>query len=138
VFRPGDPRFAGSATPDDALAAILADEDAIMVNRNQGSGTRVLLDGLLAGARPQGYWNQPASHNAVAAAVAQGRADWGMAIAPVASALGLGFLPVADEHYDFAVWQEPRDPAALHAFEHAVAKSAGALVALGFVPATQE
>ena len=137
VFRPGDPRFGGGATPEGALATLLADEDAIMVNRNQGSGTRVLLDGLLAGARPQGYWNQPASHNAVAAAVAQGRADWGMAIAPVAAALGLGFLPVAHEHYDFAVWQDPRDPAALHAFERAIAQSADALVALGFVPATQ-
>jgi putative molybdopterin biosynthesis protein len=104
------------------------------VGRNQGSGTRVLLDRLLGGARPQGYWNQPAAHNAVAASVAQGRADWGMAIRPVAEALGLGFLPVADEHYDFAVWQDPRDPAALEMFEAALAASAKALQRLGFTP----
>lgn len=133
LFRPGDPRFEGRG-PDAALAAVLADDQAIMVNRNQGSGTRVLLDRLLQGARPLGYWNQPASHNAVAAAIAQGRADWGMAIGPVAGALGLGFLPVADEHYDFAVWQTPRDPAAIAAFEVALAQSTEALNALGFEP----
>jgi putative molybdopterin biosynthesis protein len=133
LFRPGDPRFDGR-TLDAALAAVLADADAIMVGRNQGSGTRVLLDRLLQGARPPGYWNQPASHNAVAAAVAQGRADWGMAIRPVAQALGLGFIPVADEHYDFAVWHDPRDPEAVTAFETALSDSAAALTALGFEP----
>jgi putative molybdopterin biosynthesis protein len=133
LFRPGDPRFEGRGLPD-ALAAVLADPEAILVGRNQGSGTRVLMDRLLGGARPPGYWNQPASHNAVAAAVAQGRADWGMAIRPVAQALGLGFLPVADEHYDFAVWTDPRDPAAIAAFEAAVRDSAGALAGLGFAP----
>jgi putative molybdopterin biosynthesis protein len=106
-----------------------------MVNRNQGSGTRVLIDRLLAGQRPAGYWNQPAAHNAVAAAVAQGRADWGLAIRPVAEALGLGFLPVAEEHYDFAVWQEPRAAAALATFELALDESRDALLGLGFTPA---
>jgi molybdate-binding protein len=74
-----------------------------MVNRNQGAGTRILIDRLLGGARPDGYWNQPRSHNAVAAAVAQHRADWGMTIAPVAHASNLGFIPFAEEHYDFAL-----------------------------------
>lgn len=133
VHRPGDARFQGR-TAAQALAAVLGDPAALMVNRNAGAGTRVLTDRLLNGARPAGYWNQPASHNAVAAAVAQGRADWGMAIAPVAAALGLGFLPVADEHYDFAVPLAPRNPAALAAFEQAVAGSADALQALGFTP----
>ncbi len=131
LFRSGDPRFQGQAL-DAALATVLADDQAIMVNRNQGSGTRVLLDRLLQGARPPGYWNQPASHNAVAAAIAQGRADWGMAIRPVADAQGLGFLPVADEHYDFAVWQSPAKPEATAAFEVALAESTAALKALGF------
>ncbi|MBD3764609.1 MAG: molybdopterin biosynthesis protein [Rhodobacterales bacterium] len=137
VHRRDDPRFAGRDLQE-ALAAVLADPAAIMVNRNQGSGTRVLTDRLLAGARPAGYWNQPASHNAVAAAVAQGRADWGMAIRPVADALGLGFLPVADEHYDFAAWADPRDAGVLAAFEQALADSAGALRALGFTPAAAD
>ena len=133
VYRKGDPRFEGRDL-NDALAVALADGDAIMVNRNQGAGTRILIDRLLAGARPQGYWNQPNSHNAVAASIAQGRADWGIAIKPVAEALGLGFLPVADEHYDFAIWQDPRDDAAIAAFTVALAQSAGDLRALGFDP----
>jgi putative molybdopterin biosynthesis protein len=134
VHRKDDSRFAGS-DPALALDTALADETTIMVNRNQGSGTRVLIDRLLAGRRPAGYWNQPAAHNAVAAAVAQGRADWGLAIRPVAEALGLGFLPVAEEHYDFAVWQEPRAAAALATFELALDESRDALLGLGFTPA---
>lgn len=133
VFRKGDGRIEGKGVAE-ALASLLADPEAIMVNRNQGAGTRVLIDRLLSGARPQGYWNQPNSHNAVAAAVAQGRADWGVAIRPAAEALGLGFLPVAEEHYDFAVWQDPRDAAALEAFEAALGDSGQALRALGFDP----
>ena len=133
VFRKGDPRFAGRSV-EAAVAALIADTEAVMVNRNQGSGTRALVDQLLGAARPPGYWNQPASHNAVAAGVAQGRADWGMAIRPVADAFGLDFLPVADEHYDFAVWQDPRDPQAIAAFETALGESEKALAELGFAP----
>ncbi len=102
AFRVGDTRFEGRDA-EAAVKAALTDPECIMVNRNQGSGTRVLIDRLLAGQRPDGYWNQPKSHNAVAAAVAQRRADWGMTIAPVANAAGLGFLPLAEEHYDFAL-----------------------------------
>jgi putative molybdopterin biosynthesis protein len=57
-----------------------------------------------------------------------------MAIRPVAEALGLGFLPVADEHYDFAVSEAPRDADALSAFAAALADSADDLRALGFEP----
>jgi putative molybdopterin biosynthesis protein len=91
---------------------------------------------LLAGKRPAGYWNQPRSHNAVAAAVAQGRADWGVAIQPVAEAQGLGFLPMAVEHYDFAVAESPRNPAALAEFKRALDGAALALLALGFERST--
>ncbi len=80
VFRAGDARFEG-LNAQDAVRAALADPSCIMVNRNQGAGTRILIDRLLGAARPDGYWNQPRSHNAVAAAVAQNRADWGMTIA---------------------------------------------------------
>ena len=133
LFRPGDVRFEGK-TPQDAVAAALADPDCLMVGRNQGAGTRLLLDGLLAGARPRGYWNQPKSHNAVAAAVAQGRAEWGLAIAPVARDYGLGFLPLAAEHYDFAVVSARRDTAGVAAFEAALDDPSvlAALAALGF------
>ena len=101
VFRPGDSRFQGTAL--DAIAAAVADPGALMVNRNAGSGTRILIDRLLSGARPPGYASQTRSHNAVAAAVAQGRADWGVAISTVARDYGLGFLPLQPEQYDFIV-----------------------------------
>ena len=97
---PATQRFEGRSAQE-ALKAALADTSALMVNRNLGAGTRALIDKLLDGARPPGYANQPKSHNAVAAAIAQGRADWGVAIEPVAKLYGLGFLPVAPEHYDF-------------------------------------
>jgi putative molybdopterin biosynthesis protein len=87
-----------------------------MVNRNQGSGTRILIDKLLAGARPPGYAVQATNHNAVAAAVAQGRADWGLAIDSVARANDLGFVPFQDEQYDFAIPKARRDRAALKEF----------------------
>jgi len=98
------------------LKAALADPAVLMVNRNAGSGTRVLTDSLLVGARPPGYANQPRSHNAVAAAVAQNRADWGVAIEPVARMYGLSFLPIAPEEYDFLLREDRRDRAAVRAF----------------------
>jgi putative molybdopterin biosynthesis protein len=135
VHRHGDSRFAGAASPAEAVAAALADADCLMVNRNQGAGTRVLIDGLLAGRQPPGYWNQPRSHNAVVAAIAQGRADWGVAIAPAAVAVGLAFIPLAEEHYDFAVPREPSSPA-VALFEAAVGEAGEALRELGFTPAS--
>jgi putative molybdopterin biosynthesis protein len=101
VFRKDDARFAGLSPAEAALVAAQADPTSLMVNRNAGSGTRILIDALLRGARPPGYANQPRSHNAVAAAIAQRRADWGFAIEPVARMYGLAFLPVGPEHYDF-------------------------------------
>src|SRR5262249_55700391 len=58
VPRADDARFNGLG-PDAAIAAALADPACLMVNRNAGAGTRVLIDHLLAGARPAGYSNQP-------------------------------------------------------------------------------
>ena len=115
LFRPGDKRFEGKGAKE-ALAVVLTDPDALMVSRNAGAGTRVLIDQLLDGARPPGYANQPKSHNAVAAAIAQGRADWGLAIEPVAKLYGLGFLPVSPEHYDFLVVEKRKDRPAVQAF----------------------
>lgn len=133
VFRQGDPRFAGRVAAE-AIAAAATDPDLIMVNRNAGSGTRILTDRLLAGAIPSGYWSQPKSHNAVAVAVAQGRADWGVAIESVARQYGLGFLPLQDEHYDFAVPKARLERAAVKAFQAALKETAvrEALTALGF------
>jgi putative molybdopterin biosynthesis protein len=102
VFRRDDRRFEGRSMHE-AVATTLGDPDCLMVNRNAGSGTRILIERLLNGARPPGYWSQPKSHNAVAVAVAQNRADWGVAIESVACQYDLGFIPIQDEHYDFVV-----------------------------------
>ena len=53
VFRQGDARFEDH-TAEAALKAALADPSILMVNRNAGSGTRVLIDGLLGGVAPAG------------------------------------------------------------------------------------
>ena len=102
VFRPGDRRFEGR-TAHEAIAHARQDAACVMVNRNQGSGTRALVDRLLEGVKPTGYAVQPRNHNAVAAAVVQGRADWGVTLDIIARRAGLGFLPVQEEQYDFVV-----------------------------------
>ena len=133
VFRPGDVRFEGRSVLEAVLAA-LADPECVLVNRNRGSGTRVLIDRLLGGARPPGHLTEARSHNAVAAAVAQGRADWGVAIATVARDVGLGFLPLQAEQFDFAVPRARWDRPAVRAFREVLAESATreALSGLGF------
>jgi len=115
VYRESDARFAGRSAAD-AIEAALAEETCLMVNRNAGAGTRILIDQWLQGARPPGYSNQPRSHNAVAAAVAQGRADWGIAIESVAKLYGLGFLPLTPEHYDFLLVEARAERPAVAAF----------------------
>ena len=115
VFRKSDARFEGR-TADDAVTAARQDASCVMVNRNQGSGTRVLIDRLLEGAKPPGYAVQPRNHNAVAAAVAQGRADWGVTLDIVAKGAGLGFLPLQAERYDFVVPRSRANRPAIRAF----------------------
>jgi putative molybdopterin biosynthesis protein len=78
------------------------------VNRQRGSGTRVLLDRELAGlgvapADVDGYARQAPTHLAVAAAVAAGRGDAGLGILAAARAFGLDFVPVTREPYDLVV-----------------------------------
>jgi putative molybdopterin biosynthesis protein len=133
VFRKGDRRFEDKTTGE-AVALALADPDGVMVNRNRGSGTRILIDRLLQGARPTGYSVEAKSHNAVAAAVAQGRADWGVAISTVAEAAGLGFLPLQDEQYDFVSPNSRQDRPGLEAFKEllGLASTRDALATMGF------
>jgi putative molybdopterin biosynthesis protein len=121
VFRPGDSRFEGW-TPDAAIAQAISDPACVMVNRNQGSGTRALIDRLLHGARPPGYAIQPRNHNAVAAAVAQGRADWGVTLDTIARGAGLGFIPVQHEQYDFVTPKARSDRHAVRAFRAILAE----------------
>ena len=138
LFRPDDARFQ-VADASEAIGRARDDPDCVMVNRNQGSGTRILIDRLLAGAQPPGYSMQTRSHNAVAAAVAQGRADWGVAIAWVARHNGLGFLPLEEERYDFVIPKTRLDRPAVVAFRKLLSDPAirGHLAEMGFNVATR-
>jgi putative molybdopterin biosynthesis protein len=136
VFRKGDARLEAKSVQQ-AVAAALADPACVLVNRNRGSGTRVLIDQLLGDARPAGYLTEARSHNSVAAAVAQGRADWGVAISTVAAEAGLGFLPLQEEQYDFAVPRSRWDWPAVGAFRELLqrAETKRVLQMKGFHPA---
>jgi putative molybdopterin biosynthesis protein len=115
LFRRGDARFEGRGAEEAVRAAARA-PGVVMVNRNRGSGTRALYDRLLGDARPAGYGVEASSHHAIAAAVAQGRADFGIAIDIVARDRDLGFLPVAEERFDFFVAAARRERPAVAAF----------------------
>jgi len=92
------------------------DEDGRLVNRNRGSGTRVLIDRLLGEDRPDGYDFEVRSHQAVAAALVAGSADWGVCIENVARASGLTFRFLAEEHFDFIVPRARLERPAVRAF----------------------
>lgn len=82
----------------------LARKGIKLVNRQQGSGTRVLLDGLLKSmaidaGRIQGYDSGEFTHAAVAAFVASGMADVGLGIEPAARQFNLDFCPIIKERY---------------------------------------
>ncbi len=82
--------------------------DVRIVNRQRGAGTRVLLDYELEkrGIDPaavQGYEREEYTHLAVAAAVASGAATAGLGIHAAAQALGLDFVPLAQEQYDLVI-----------------------------------
>ena len=114
---------------------LVADRTLRMVNRNRGSGTRVLIDELLGERRPDGYVYEPRSHVAVAAAVAQGRADWGVTVEIVAREAGLRFRPLREEHYDFAVPVDRRDRPAVRLLRRLLEPGSALrdeLAALGF------
>jgi putative molybdopterin biosynthesis protein len=123
VFRPQDERFQG-LTAARAIAAVKGDPGCVMFNRNRGSGTRILIDQLLEGTQPPGYSVEAKTHNAVAAAVAQGRADWGVAIEWVAKRAGLGLLPLEHEQYDFVVPKARLARPAVVAFRRLLAEPA--------------
>ncbi|MCF8151374.1 MAG: LysR family transcriptional regulator [Burkholderiaceae bacterium] len=85
-----------------------------MVNRQRGSGTRSLIDQLLAanGLRPEsiaGYAHEEFTHEAIAATVAAGQADVGFGIEAAAARYDLGFVPVVWERYGFALRQNVAD-----------------------------
>ena len=113
IVAPGNPR--GIAGPAD-----LARPDLAVINREPGSGSHAMLDHALrdAGIAPalvRGYERIAASHRAVAEIVASGLADAGPGIQAAAVALGLGFIPLAEERVDFVIPAEHRDTAPVQA-----------------------
>ena len=104
LFRKDDSRFAlVKQNFQETIRQLMEDKNVRMINRNLGSGTRILLDRLLAGQRPSGFFQEAKSHNSVAAAITHKRADWGIAIRSVAEDSGLDFFPMQDEEYDFII-----------------------------------
>jgi len=86
-------------------------EDIRFINRQRGSGTRVLLDYLLERENIEtshinGYDVEEFTHLGVAVAVASGRADMGVGIYGAAKALNLDFLPLEQERYDLVIPEE--------------------------------
>jgi putative molybdopterin biosynthesis protein len=91
------------------------------VNRQRGSGTRLLFDEMLAEAklRPQdirGYSTEEFTHLAVAATIAAGRADAGFGVKAAAARFGLDFLQLKRERYWFALRARDEHNPAMHAF----------------------
>ncbi|MEM1597381.1 MAG: molybdopterin biosynthesis protein [Pyrobaculum sp.] len=109
MVRPGNPK--GVRGVEDLLRG-----DVVVVNRPRGTGTRALLDHLLSQIAERrgvpmeqlaksirGYTYEVRTHTAVAAAVAQGRADVGLGVRYAAELYGLEFIPVGWEQYDLVV-----------------------------------
>lgn len=101
IVAPGNPKGI-------ADAGALARPDVTLVNREPGSGSRMLLDAWLEAAAVspagvRGYTHVALSHQATAEAVAAGAADAGPGIMAVARALGLGFVPLQVERYDLVI-----------------------------------
>ena len=82
--------------------------DISFINRQKGSGTRILLDHTLKilsieSNQIEGYGKEEHTHMAVASSVASGMADTGLGILSAARALGLDFIPVSTESYDLII-----------------------------------
>jgi putative molybdopterin biosynthesis protein len=140
AFRPAD----GADAPEGAVEERFrrwAREGRRLANRNPGSGTRVLLDALLEVGeerplRPPGWETGYRSHTAVAAAIAQRRADFGICLEQSARAAGLAFLPWREERYDFLVPEDRWERPGTRAFRDALADPAARadLARAGFLP----
>lgn len=105
--------------------ADLAREDVCMINRQAGSGTRILLDYRLKqqGIDPgtiKGYHEEEYTHMAIAAAVLSGAADVGLGIQAAAKALGLDFIPVVTEQYDLIIPAEYFDSGPIVSLRRAI------------------
>ena len=96
-------------------------ENCTYVNRQLGSGTRVLFDYLLKKNnmdknKIQGYRNEEFTHTAVAALIAGGNADCGMGVYSAAKMYDLDFIEIATEKYDFLCHEESLENEAVKVF----------------------
>lgn len=99
----------------------LGREDVRFINRQGGSGTRILLDYRLkqlgiSADRIDGYHNEEFTHMAVAVGVLSGAADVGLGIYAAAKALGLDFIPVVTEQYDLVIPADYYNSASIETF----------------------
>jgi len=83
-------------------------KEITFINRQKGSGTRILLDHILKkffldSNRIQGYEKEEFTHMAVASAIASSLVDAGLGILPAAKAMNLDFIPIAKERYDLII-----------------------------------
>ena len=104
MVRPGNPKRI-------AVWEDLARPDVSFVNRQKGSGSRVLLDYRLGQAgvaheQVRGYRREEYTHWAVAMAVQSGLADCGLGIRSAATAMGLDFVPLEEEEFDLLIPEE--------------------------------
>jgi putative molybdopterin biosynthesis protein len=98
----------------------LGQPGVVLINRQRGAGTRVLLDHLLdrAGLKSSqlaGYQREVTTHTMVAAAISGGAADVGLGLGAAARALGLDFIPITTERYDLAIPSEQFEQPAITA-----------------------
>ncbi len=108
----------------------LTREDIVFINRQRGSGTRLLTDKCLKdrGIPPQeieGYDREEYTHMGVASAVAAGVADTGMGILSAAVALGQEFIPVANERYDLIIRGEYIETPKIQSLLHILTSDSG-------------
>ncbi len=115
VYRPGDD-LPQPLTLERLVERAVQEGKLVLINRNRGSGTRILLDMSLRSVAQtlslpfdklseslRGYDTEARSHNAVAASIALRKADWGLAIETVARDYQLAFTFMQDEQYDFVI-----------------------------------
>lgn len=107
----------------------LTRKDLNFVNRQKGSGTRILTDYLLSregipGSEINGYEREMTTHMAVAAAVKSGTAHVGVGVYSAAHTMDLDFIPIGYEEYDFAVPDRYLDTDMIRAFREALESEA--------------
>ncbi|MCS7111685.1 MAG: molybdopterin biosynthesis protein [Ignisphaera sp.] len=122
AFRKGNPKNIKSYRD-------IVREDVRFINRNRGSGTRTYIDFLLERVARElgkafkeltktinGYSYEVSTHNGVAAAISQDRADVGICIEYAAVKYGLDYIPLTMENYDFVIFRKSIEKPAIRDF----------------------